>query len=427
MAELLGFARQYTAELCGVLPDGLSSIEPIRLMQEFLKLVYSNPNAIHDVDLMDGFLNICEACKEYEKKHSQDIGDDLLKVLKIQLACNKFLADAERNTHFLNRHPWKIIIGFSLLCMMVGILLTATGVGSPLVLLVGLLGTSLTMALPALLSVTSLFCFAVGFVTSGIVVGLGQLLHYCLPKTQSSLPSHDYASNTAPAPKQPVIASSSNEKQTVVRSIAYDTFHDALHHAFFPFLNPPFGLDDYQILKQGLTYRLENTYGHGAIEYYLIEELNNAKKMIDKDDRFEELCRICGVAVARVDDSVWNNWNKYYQDHRDQQEQEEQQKDKPSVTPVVGEVARFIVLEGKNPYEILGVSRHATYVEIKKAFHKNALTCHPDKVGEEGIEAFKEVNTAYGFLSAKDKREEVDELLVQANKNDAQGMVANYY
>lgn len=54
-------------------------------------------------------------------------------------------------------------------------------------------------------------------------------------------------------------------------------------------------------------------------------------------------------------------------------------------------------------YEVLGVSRDATTVEIRKAYRKLALSYHPDKVPEhERTEAeikFKEISQAYETLS----------------------------
>lgn len=54
-------------------------------------------------------------------------------------------------------------------------------------------------------------------------------------------------------------------------------------------------------------------------------------------------------------------------------------------------------------YEVLGVTRDATTVEIKKAFKKLALSYHPDKVPEEEREVaeakFKEISQAYEILS----------------------------
>ena len=59
-------------------------------------------------------------------------------------------------------------------------------------------------------------------------------------------------------------------------------------------------------------------------------------------------------------------------------------------------------------YAILGVTRGASKAEIKKAYHKAALTSHPDKVptGEREIAEikFKSVSQAYEILYDDDKR-----------------------
>ncbi|RMD51398.1 MAG: molecular chaperone DnaJ [Candidatus Thermofonsia bacterium] len=60
-------------------------------------------------------------------------------------------------------------------------------------------------------------------------------------------------------------------------------------------------------------------------------------------------------------------------------------------------------------YEILGVQRTATKVEIKKAYRKLALQYHPDRNQDEGAaERFKEINEAYEVLSDDDKRARYD-------------------
>ncbi|WP_024790152.1 molecular chaperone DnaJ [Lebetimonas sp. JH292] len=57
-------------------------------------------------------------------------------------------------------------------------------------------------------------------------------------------------------------------------------------------------------------------------------------------------------------------------------------------------------------YEILGVSRTATAIEIKKAYRKLAMKYHPDKNpgDKEAEEKFKQINEAYQILSDDEKR-----------------------
>lgn len=65
----------------------------------------------------------------------------------------------------------------------------------------------------------------------------------------------------------------------------------------------------------------------------------------------------------------------------------------------------------KDFYSILGVSKSATEVEIKKAYRKLALQYHPDRnKGEKSAEAkFKEVTKAYEVLLDPQKRKTYDQ------------------
>ncbi len=63
-------------------------------------------------------------------------------------------------------------------------------------------------------------------------------------------------------------------------------------------------------------------------------------------------------------------------------------------------------------YEVLGVARTATDAELKSAFRKKAMECHPDRhPGDAAAEArFKELNEAYQVLSDAQKRPAYDRM-----------------
>src|SRR5210317_1764369 len=62
-------------------------------------------------------------------------------------------------------------------------------------------------------------------------------------------------------------------------------------------------------------------------------------------------------------------------------------------------------------YEILGISKNATPVEIKKAYRKMALKYHPDKnPGDKSAEdKFKAAEEAYEVLSDENKNARYDQ------------------
>jgi len=68
-----------------------------------------------------------------------------------------------------------------------------------------------------------------------------------------------------------------------------------------------------------------------------------------------------------------------------------------------------VMAEEQDYYEILGVGRHASQEEIKRAFRRLARRYHPDVNAEPGAEArFKEIAEAYAVLSDAERRAEYD-------------------
>lgn len=66
-------------------------------------------------------------------------------------------------------------------------------------------------------------------------------------------------------------------------------------------------------------------------------------------------------------------------------------------------------------YELLGISKNATDVEIKDAYRKQALKWHPDRnKSPEATEKFKEINKAFEVLADPKKKEVYDQYGAEA-------------
>jgi hypothetical protein len=58
-----------------------------------------------------------------------------------------------------------------------------------------------------------------------------------------------------------------------------------------------------------------------------------------------------------------------------------------------------------NPYEVLGIARHATQREVKQAYRRLAMKFHPDHNSgrPEATEHFKQIQQAYRTLTGRRK------------------------
>ena len=77
-------------------------------------------------------------------------------------------------------------------------------------------------------------------------------------------------------------------------------------------------------------------------------------------------------------------------------------------------------------YEILGVNKDASEIEIKKAYRSASLKYHPDRnSSKEAVTKIQEINEAYEILSDNDKKKEYDNELNGVRTNPFQQMNTN--
>ena len=66
------------------------------------------------------------------------------------------------------------------------------------------------------------------------------------------------------------------------------------------------------------------------------------------------------------------------------------------------------ILEQTCHYDVLGITRSASSVEIQKAYRRRCVLTHPDKAPGGGRAAFDKVSEAYDVLSSEEKRAAYD-------------------
>jgi DnaJ family protein C protein 17 len=73
-----------------------------------------------------------------------------------------------------------------------------------------------------------------------------------------------------------------------------------------------------------------------------------------------------------------------------------------------------------DPYDALGVAPDAVEKDIRKAYRKLSLKCHPDKnPGPEAAEMFHTISLALAILTSPEKRKFVDGKLATARAQAA--------
>eukprot|EP00978_Attheya_sp_CCMP212_P028413 scaffold98007_cov38-Attheya_sp.AAC.2 len=82
---------------------------------------------------------------------------------------------------------------------------------------------------------------------------------------------------------------------------------------------------------------------------------------------------------------------------------ETEKEDATKVDPVVEDI-----LKSDDYYDILGVHKTATEVEIKKAYRRRCVVTHPDKLASGDRAAFDRVSEAYGILGDDETRARYD-------------------
>ena len=105
--------------------------------------------------------------------------------------------------------------------------------------------------------------------------------------------------------------------------------------------------------------------------------------------------------------------------HHKNAKKEGRKENKPKTTPLYYYLPAIIMTQRRKKqthYDVLEVTPEATQAEIRKAYHKLAIRCHPDKstaleCKEEKTEQFKKISAAYTCLSDPKEREKYDERL----------------
>jgi hypothetical protein len=166
-----------------------------------------------------------------------------------------------------------------------------------------------------------------------------------------------------------------------------------------------------QLLIELLLKMLRNEYQNRSMENATYQERDNEEWELQNEFYSQFM-----ADPKNSNDTFHNFEQKYEREYSQQQENEDQQQQEPQKEQSQE--------EEKDYYKTLGINRNAEPRDIRKAFLKQSLANHPDKVDnsnpaavEEATQKFKEINIAYGCLSEPSKRENYDNANLNAGSN----------
>lgn len=82
-----------------------------------------------------------------------------------------------------------------------------------------------------------------------------------------------------------------------------------------------------------------------------------------------------------------------------------------------------------NPFEVLGVSSDAEDEEVKKAYHRKSLKCHPDLFPDDSVKAeeFRKLNEAFQMIETTAKRRLFSQKSGASLRHGAAGAHSTFY
>lgn len=150
-----------------------------------------------------------------------------------------------------------------------------------------------------------------------------------------------------------------------------------------------------------------------------IEEEEQETNKLDDDDQQQEGIRLKKErkAAAREERARKREERKQQQRQSNGKSSNQQRRKPPKEIDEedFDHVSRQAIFTTENYYEHLGVTKTATQEEIRKAFRRQAILFHPDRLASkspqeqaEGMTKFKKVQQSYEVLSNEQRRKEYD-------------------